>query len=830
MSNTIIIECNRVNSNTNEGKSRWTNNVSKDGIVVDIGDRVSVEGVAINSRGIGGDIMEIPEKAINGIYLNEITLRIAYYITNDGRFLLPMPWKNYAVNTTQNQKNFGIGTDANFLTNFSMFQMRAVNDGGVSSYGNYIDGYKYYLLDTDGGKAPNEYAYKYYTEDIDIQVNTGFDNPQGIADQITKQLNAASNGSFPASASMWRATTINDPSTALDQLDLPCYTGKNYRQIDANGCKNGNPASLNGLKAYNNLCVLNPGRWIGGCNLLNTERLNDYMGAGTNNILSLVNYVKIPRKVKKYLVVITNIVFPTSETDINTLRLNNFYKNTSRYYGNKMGFDNISNDKENWISKVNIARINDDTINRTILTPLWTAAGGGMGITKLVNMFVYSKYTSEMYKNASIEAPDGFYIYKDDDVNKIINDNNWGVVCIKNDGDSGITSGLVGMICPYQLLTEEGGDVISTDVERLNYFGFDPSFVREGNEACIPINTNRVQFQAAAVAPTFKSFSNFINIGAPSPQLQFNGELGRFQWEQFHYSQKIDNRNATAPANAVGGAGADILRIGSSSQTVLYSLEPFPKTSEFTYGLFDNVLSAQSGIGIVDMFAKGESGGITITNDNIKDTLLGRMGFKYYDMIGFMGEAYNEYNYAIERNKYDSTLVDKYVNPISTNGLFDTSIMTGVAQGGGEAVVPFNDSRAYNLPMYSLGFSNGFYAEPTIQSSVILASNLPEKLVYPYWLLYSDVIQGVEFYGRNKVSCLGVIGRSYTAGDYAYSFSFDTQFYATKSFVITDITTHILNPDLTDAEIDDNTIVLYKIIKPIKQFIPPPQPTSKKAK
>ena len=66
-----------------------------------------------------------------------------------------------------------------------------------------------------------------------------------------------------------------------------------------------------------------------------------------------------------------------------------------------------------------------------------------------------------------------------------------------------------------------------------------------------------------------------------------------------------------------------------------------------------------------------------------------------------------------------------------------------------------------------------------------------------------------------KDNIIAVCNRAYISGDFAFSFATDYVFTATHNFVITGITTQILNPDLTPADIDEKTSVIYKIQKPI---------------
>ena len=97
MSNSIIIECIKSSSKIN-GKTRWTTEIGGDGVVLNAGDIIEVEGCAINSKGIGGDVLEIPSQPIKGVYHNKAFLDFAYYVVNNGINALPLP--QYYMTTT----------------------------------------------------------------------------------------------------------------------------------------------------------------------------------------------------------------------------------------------------------------------------------------------------------------------------------------------------------------------------------------------------------------------------------------------------------------------------------------------------------------------------------------------------------------------------------------------------------------------------------------------------------------------------------------------------------------------------------------------------------
>jgi len=125
--------------------------------------------------------------------------------------------------------------------------------------------------------------------------------------------------------------------------------------------------------------------------------------------------------------------------------------------------------------------------------------------------------------------------------------------------------------------------------------------------------------------------------------------------------------------------------------------------------------------------------------------------------------------------------------------------------------------------MFDLQTQRAFY-NINIQSTsdTCFAVNLPIKLVTPFYLVKSDIFEGdVAFNSENDGATESIMictNKAYTSGDYAYSFGTQYTFKATKSFVISGIKTAILKPDLSPAEIDNGTAVIYKVVKPVKFF------------
>ena len=249
-----------------------------------------------------------------------------------------------------------------------------------------------------------------------------------------------------------------------------------------------------------------------------------------------------------------------------------------------------------------------------------------------------------------------------------------------------------------------------------------------------------------------------------------------------------------------------------------------------------------------------------------KNSLLYRLGWNYDDLFPtygmarnlFLNNTYNKVPKLLLYNPVpEDAIVSIYkgifnlgVRPLTINPYFSNSISTGLSVNN------------FGQPMYDIHLQRGAgcgiapvlqpgtvippvpdppapYPEPdpvpvvikeinlTTTSDFLTATRLPQKLEYPYWLVYSDIIGNVEYLGKNgeNNNILAIANRAYTSGDFAFNFATDYTFKATKDFVLTDITTEILNPDYSSSTIADGTIVLYKIQSPIEEFEPNNQRT-----
>ncbi len=110
------------------------------------------------------------------------------------------------------------------------------------------------------------------------------------------------------------------------------------------------------------------------------------------------------------------------------------------------------------------------------------------------------------------------------------------------------------------------------------------------------------------------------------------------------------------------------------------------------------------------------------------------------------------------------------------------------------------------------------------QTSVkILADGLPVKMNTPYLLVKSDIVQDTKYYGmgvdNNNYTtgqCLpivGVVNKENGFGDYYFQTISQMAFTITKPSTLSAITTSIHNPDMSMARLENDSAVIYKVKK-----------------
>ncbi len=107
MAKYILLECNRLRGNNtyknlseeeDDFKNKWINLVSPSGIVINVGDTLSVEEIIVNSRGASDSVMEInATENENGFLDNQAKVGVSFYINHIARNTARMPFVRHPV-------------------------------------------------------------------------------------------------------------------------------------------------------------------------------------------------------------------------------------------------------------------------------------------------------------------------------------------------------------------------------------------------------------------------------------------------------------------------------------------------------------------------------------------------------------------------------------------------------------------------------------------------------------------------------------------------------------------------------------------------------------
>tara|TARA_R110002073_G_scaffold253583_1_gene416313 strand:- start:6083 stop:9229 length:3147 start_codon:yes stop_codon:yes gene_type:complete len=335
-----------------------------------------------------------------------------------------------------------------------------------------------------------------------------------------------------------------------------------------------------------------------------------------------------------------------------------------------------------------------------------------------------------------------------------------------------------------------------------------------------------------------QDYMPYIYCGASDALINFDDTYSRFTMSKFHTPvrpgngtfQNIDQKENTQPEidslsvyeqeAALCTQGGDGNVVGYNAQTAIPRPQP--------------VISTQAGIGIIQMIlyvnenkSLDKSASIVIgigNQDKYVNSLFDKCGFSLEQILPQWGFGNNEFNRG-NYNKYLGTNsidpFDKQLNmvkPFTTNAYISASIILSLVQGiavkSTESGAPASASEG-PVPSANLGALITKQSMTNADSDILVASGMPQKLDYPYLVVYTDIVRNPLYYGgpdgRQKLSAIAYITRNYAEGDFFYSFATGWSYTADQDYILTDITTDIRLPDGTPAPIDKNSSVIYKI-------------------
>ena len=865
------------------------NQVSQ-GIAVKQGDQVSIEGIAINSVGVGADIIEVPRTTQGyAYYPNKMQLNTWLYIHNNYDYAIPLPLENPVIYPTgivgtAEVNNYGWLNNSGVPV-VSFETMKQAAGGGskdfyiggkrmyVGRYSLYIDkvqsdvNYQDYdfqnpdpqagnpgtlLINIPGGASgamatgANARVWCPLRSDMSLSVTAGYDNPSNIANKISADFqnadviphqnlmpygtNAVGTGVSGTTESYLQTNNIIQPvAPRINQLTC---SSKNSASILIRAIPSTEPTWNTDPTTQNAnytswLACANPFLHYYGSRLLtdfsvkhntfcnaraaikafqtqNGEIINLYTadddGAGTatwqNGYVFTTNLAYNEDNLKMVRDLLHSQKYrPSGSPDTTTEGLK----------GEQRG---------SFQSVMSIGR-NDDSapLFTQPLPPKSTLAGlTYCGVSNQQCKTFYDKiYYSSHYLGQEAQTHAGVRIANDNSIlfegqiqfPQTIAQRIDANLCCVDTGTSGNNEMNIGII---MLPGEGSGATPATALLGSGLMSFNNpilvnlQYKNPNNLTAIVINPHVLK---GDLGTNPGAQAGMTNVGSPNMNMVFDATRGRFAMANMSWP-------VYTQATTAGDAGGSQIIIANTAKT------------NFGSSVNEMFLSyGQAGIGIVDLSVKSLATDEweKIDQRNAEDIdnkyggcLWNRLGFVYEDFINSYGQPDAIFTERHHNSAIPLPFATSFPYPLTNNSAFATSLNISL----------FNGTAATNLPQYGLNTSsNQPNISITAETALTYASNLPQKLEFPYWLIQSDLIEGCQFNSENNGSednIMALCNRAYLAGDFAFSFAPDYKFTATKDFVVTGIKTRILNPDLSPAFINDKTAIIYKIESPIQLF------------
>lgn len=912
--NTQLIYVSKEKAEVKDEETGVFQNQVSQGIKVKQGDMVSVEGIAINSVGVGSDIIEVPKSILNYNYEpNSIQLNCWVYIHQNYEYTCRLPFLNAAVNVLSAGNGYGYLTNAGcpaypFSTTspFPNIMPGKDNYGERLYIGRYTAPEEAYanitppppdlqnppmwniagntaplgpLINVPGGEIgtsgpenmPNWRVWCPLRTDMECNVDVGYDNPDNIANKITADMHSALPTPFFFSTGDGQLTnelkSYYSENIAVTHSQMACSS-----QNSATLLIRGNPTfnqpyqtpivsqgtnfNFNSWLAVSNPYFLYYGsRLTSGMCSKNNQFANSRPAApnpvSEAQIVNLLNENQTtagpPAKSgwEKGSVLVTNLAY----TEYNLKMVQKFIHST-KYYPISQNTPKVDTAGLNspaarrlFVTPLDIGRDDDSkiqsiTYRRPIQSNFRIAAEvsphpQSYAMKTFFNNEEYEGYflPDEASLHAGFEIDETPFLFEGQLQNpKTISQKLDIQVCCVNTGTSGANELVIGFIrLEYECISPGGNPPTlanggSAEVGYNNYCLVNLAHLNPRCRTSMIVNIDTIKSPSSPAVAA--DFDGLVNVGAPNITCLFDNTRGRFAMNSMSWADYTEATLNSAGTAVETTGGEEVITAnhynGGAFGTAGAPVDNIPKAVGFKY--------AQSGIGIVDLSVKNKTTDewevIDYNDDNdiqnkFNNSLWERLGFVYKDFINKNGQStfiYTErlHNSTIKRGED----ISYFPYPITTNAQFDTAISISLDVG----------IASVNAPKFSLGTER---MQPNIaitsQTANLYASNLPQKLEYPYWLIQSDIIEGCKFNSENNGSednIMALCNRAYVSGDFAFSFAPDYKFTATKDYVITGIKTRILNPDLTPANINDKTSVIYKIESPIPMFTNQVKPAS----
>jgi len=383
----------------------------------------------------------------------------------------------------------------------------------------------------------------------------------------------------------------------------------------------------------------------------------------------------------------------------------------------------------------------------------------------------------------------------------------------------------------------EQGDAIKTNTK----IGYDYHFSAYGNAAILlSSGFSPLQYYGQIQYAQAKDIRQ-VYLGADNTLLNFDTVQSRFELSNLHAAEKVGNFYTAGDPNPSSDvfapppstqAAQDCFKINKQLKYDSWSPSMHP------YTIIDLSGSAADGtqktfipmnINMVAGLIYDAHGGICIEDMGIDERFWKR------SIWGILGFEYGQFNASgdIETIK---NINNRFTNvPANSSGITTNADVTSLDSqqfhSNPYGTNMFNSMLGSNVNFYdtpqNIGVQDSYPNNPnhrispsiviSSDSTKIIASELPRKLLKGYFLINSDILDSANYYQTaNPLQTMAVVGKYNANNDFISYDGGGPIFTVTRKKTITSIKSQILNPAGGTANVGDNSGIIYRIDKQIK--------------
>jgi len=682
-------------------------------------------------------------------------------------------------------------------------------------------------------RNPAFWKYKEYSQIVDLEVKQGFNSANNVAEQLTNQLKR------PIKETNFKSRLYDDEvdkiETTIKTIETNSYKpftagSTGFMNLDnSNDFYNGNASdqidrgSYDYLSCYQYVGYKRPEIQTAGRNLP-TNTIEPWFGSQ--------NHYTIHKSASTTSPFVINIKYNAINCDL----FNDFFKATELY---PELWDNINPRGEFPTTNYNKDKIKYET-SRWIHMNLHEAS-----VYNAANIGVHlgGDNVQDSGSGTQFEAPPLFFEYKSefkDTFFEFPNRNKLTYGCMDKDIATGYikfypegAGGIPEFFFNASDTIHGDKDFDTTGIGRS--CGFDHSFSAWSTLAILPfagynlINKNgtwQVGYQevddAGFAIDELNGIANQVYIGSVDPKIEYDTIQNKFKISKLH-SMLRQQQNSLAgvdddfPDLGAGVAGAEVYKLNPIDNYYTFTTDIIPyqdkkshkSSSSFEYTQFNlnlepwQIYDSYGGIFIDDFGFDGDEG--------------------LWAVLGFTQNQINApltSENTLASNRFDNVSIQK-LNKVTTNAEisskdFSTYIQNvyGATMFTQQIVVPqaiFENDTSHPAQNY-------FSPITVEQKSVdIVAENLPRRMLRPYYLLKSNLIDSNSLIGSKEsgqnFNVAAIVDKQYSGGDFFFFNSNVVQFTITKPITLTSIQNSIHDPDGSFANVNEDSSVIYKIQK-----------------